>query len=287
MGLVRSVNKRGVAAWRWLVHHARLRDQPRVLCNSFQKSGTHLLVGLVQAAGPLRGYQRRAYWHHLNRARVAARKRPVLQAELARLGRASPGEICRGHLGADPRVVEFLERERFVHLFGYRDPRDVVVSLLHWWERHDEIESWPFLYFGSLDSPAERLRFLIEGWPEGLSDSRFPAECDYPNIGARFAEFAPWLSNPHCLAVRFEDLVDDRTKAEAYRRIAAAVFPDADPDATVARMEAGSAPEGSRTFRAGRSGDWRETFEPEHVAAMKRCAGQLLIDLGYEKDLDW
>ncbi len=287
MGLAASVRKRVEHGWRWCLHRGALRGQPRVLCNSFQKSGTHLLVALVRAVGPLRAYERRAYWHHLNRARVQAAKRPTLAGELETLARCLPGEICRGHLGADPQIAEFLKRERFVHLFVYRDPRDVVVSLLHWWERHQEIDAWPFRYFQSLDSAGAKLRFLIEGWPAGGVDDRFPRRCEYPDIGARFAEFVPWLSDPDCVAVRFEDLVDPRAKVESYRRIAAAVAPSADLDACVERMEAGSAPEGSRTFRAGRSGDWRDTFDSEHVEAMKRCAGQLLIDLGYEKDLDW
>lgn len=40
-------------------------------------------------------------------------------------------------------------------------------------------------------------------------------------------------------------------------------------------------------FRKGITGDWKNYFSQEHKKAFKEAAGQLLIDLGYEKDMDW
>jgi hypothetical protein len=39
--------------------------------------------------------------------------------------------------------------------------------------------------------------------------------------------------------------------------------------------------------RKGVVGDWRNVFLPRHVDAFKRSAGDLLIELGYEKDGRW
>jgi len=39
--------------------------------------------------------------------------------------------------------------------------------------------------------------------------------------------------------------------------------------------------------RAGKTGDWERYFEEPHKDLIKRVAGQALIDLGYENDLDW
>jgi len=278
------------SVWRRALHHSALRAQPRVLCNSIQKSGTHLIVGLAAALPGLRAYGRRAYWHHLNRERVEPRKRPTLEGEIRRLRKCLPGEIYRGHLAAAPQIADLLHRRGFKHLFVYRDPRDVVVSLMFWWERHQEIDAWPFRYFQGLASSEERLRFLIEGWPANLDDPRFPAEVGYPNVAERFAEFLPWLSDPQCLSIRFEDLVGPESKTDTYRRIAEYLLTDPTQDQlslAVEHMSAGSDPSQSKTFRKGRSGDWRETLNAEHVALMKRYAGKLLVELGYEKDLDW
>jgi hypothetical protein len=40
-------------------------------------------------------------------------------------------------------------------------------------------------------------------------------------------------------------------------------------------------------FRKGVAGDWHNYFKPEHVAKFKELLGDRLIDLGYEKDLEW
>ncbi len=40
-------------------------------------------------------------------------------------------------------------------------------------------------------------------------------------------------------------------------------------------------------YRKGKSGDWKEKFTPAHTAYFKEHYGDLLIKLGYEKDLDW
>ncbi|HYG64239.1 MAG TPA: sulfotransferase [Thermoanaerobaculia bacterium] len=42
-----------------------------------------------------------------------------------------------------------------------------------------------------------------------------------------------------------------------------------------------------RFYRKGIVGDWRNHFTPEHKRIFKDVAGDMLIRLGYEKDLDW
>jgi sulfotransferase 6B1 len=58
-------------------------------------------------------------------------------------------------------------------------------------------------------------------------------------------------------------------------------------DEAVATLSASMDPKRSPTFRQGKSGGWRKHFTPEIRDLFKQTAGQLLIDLGYEKDLNW
>ena len=44
---------------------------------------------------------------------------------------------------------------------------------------------------------------------------------------------------------------------------------------------------GTTTFQEGQIETWKEYLNSEHVKEFKKYAGQLLIDLGYEKDFDW
>jgi len=46
-------------------------------------------------------------------------------------------------------------------------------------------------------------------------------------------------------------------------------------------------PRRSPTFRTGKSGGWRKAFTEEHKRLFKEVAGDLLIRLGYETNLDW
>ena len=46
-------------------------------------------------------------------------------------------------------------------------------------------------------------------------------------------------------------------------------------------------PQHSGTFRKGEIGNWKNEFNEEHKAAFKEIAGQLLIQLGYEKNYKW
>ncbi|WP_408006224.1 sulfotransferase domain-containing protein [Pseudalkalibacillus sp. A8] len=46
-------------------------------------------------------------------------------------------------------------------------------------------------------------------------------------------------------------------------------------------------PSKSITFRKGLIGDWKNEFDLEVTNAFKEVAGSLLIELGYEKDLEW
>jgi plasmid stabilization system protein ParE len=240
----------------------------------------------------MRNHTRGVTWHHIPRALVVGA--PTRAEILKQFEVFFPGEVFLGHVEADPEVMAFIDSHGFRTLFIYRDPRDVVVSLLHWWKRDptmtwEEPDSWPFRYFQTLDSDEDRLTFLIKGWPQ-LSPAGFPSDVDFPDIGERFRAFTPWIDSSSCLAIRFEDLKDPARSPGVVRAIAHHLYPRASErrlDKLVARMEEGADPSRSRTFRKGGSGGWREAMTDHHRQLFKKHAGRLLVDLGYEDDLDW
>jgi hypothetical protein len=261
-----------------------------VLCNSIQKSGTHLIVGLVTHVKPFRAYGRRYYLHYQNRCHVDPALRSTPKAAADGLRDCLPGEVFRGHIAHAPAVADALAERLFKHILVYRDPRDIAVSLLHWWERHDEADVWPFRRFGAGRTTDEKLQFLIEGWTSSAIPFDGPADVDYPDIGTRYAEFLPWLRDEGCLAIKFESLIGAETRSATYERIAAYLQPRATQAVrarTIAAMAEGAAPSKSRTFRKGGTGDWRKYFNETHKQSFKASAAQLLVDLGYERDQDW
>ncbi len=106
----------------------------------------------------------------------------------------------------------------------------------------------------------------------------------YPNIGARFRLYEPWIDHQHVFAVRFEDLVSER-RDEHIRRMMEFYVQNSSPGdveeltrAAIGNVNA----EKSHTFRKGKSGGWREAFTGRHHEAFQRVAGDILMRRGYE-----
>ena len=43
----------------------------------------------------------------------------------------------------------------------------------------------------------------------------------------------------------------------------------------------------SSNFRSGKIGGWKEEFSKDNIAKFKELAGESLIKLKYEKDINW
>lgn len=273
--------------YRRVYHNIILRKQPKILCNSFPKSGTHLLVGLVSGLPQFSVYGRKVYKFNINDCFIDPLQGPELFATA--LGRCLPGEVFRGHVAAEPEIIDFLQINQFKHIFIYRDLRDVVVSLLFWWKKQNEHKLWPFRYFTSLNTDDERICFLIQGWPENPPKD-FPPNVPFSDIGTRFLDFYPWLTDKNSLALRFEDLLDEKSRARSLARVVQYLAPDMGGrlmSENIRLMELGANPQNSKTYRTGKSGEWSRYFSDEHKDLFKSKAGKLLIDLGYEKSEDW
>jgi len=109
-------------------------------------------------------------------------------------------------------------------------------------------------------------------------------------VKKRYAGVFEWLEQPAALCIRFEDLLEkrqdtlnamlDRVEQTGYR------LPTPRPQALEILLET-IQPKKSKTFRSGKSGEWKKYFKPEHKALFKEVAGDLLTRLGYEQDNDW
>jgi sulfotransferase 6B1 len=252
---------------------------PPVIVNSFPKSGTHLLMQLVEGLP-----NRSNYGAFLASMTSSFQFRERTPENVTRFIRGIvPGEIVRAHLFFDERYADELAKKSAVHYYIYRDPRDVVVSEAHYLR---EMNRWHRLapYFRKLDSIEQAISLSINGLQPPVSG------IDYPNIGARFARYQPWLHRDDCLCIRFEDLRSDeqpaivKKMAEFYASRAAAGL---DVTSCAQAMAARVAPHKSHTFRSGKKAGWQKEFTPEHRRRFSEVAGDLLVQLGYEPNHDW
>jgi sulfotransferase 6B1 len=269
-GLSRELRRRRWTAQRFgfspgkLLARVTNRDEPRIVCLTVPKSGTHLLERVL------------CLHPRLYRARVPTLTEVNVATDgglRARVGALKPGQILIAHLPHRRYWERALVDGGVRMLFLMRDPRDVAVSEAAYVaaradHRHHDL-------FAGVTDPHERIRIAIEGVPDRLRPLR-----------ERLAPYAEWLSVPGVLGVRFEDLVgargggDDATQAAVVRAIFHHLGVAIDDD-RVARLRAGAVSDSSPTFRRGQIGGWREAFDGDTAAVFNGAAGDLTDLFGY------
>lgn len=252
---------------------------PPVLANSFPKSGTHLLDQIVEALP-----NRRNYGAFISSMTSSYQFRRLTTSECSQaLQAVAPGEVVRAHVFFDEMVQQVLVERRFVHYFIYRDLRDVVLSEAHYYR---SMNRWHRLHPVFRDAPsiADAVMLAIKG----IDDPN--GRIYFPDVGARFRHYEPWVRSPDVLSVRFEDLVSERR--DGVVRSMSEFFLErcgstGDGEQLARAAIANITPEKSHTFRKGKRGGWRDAFTDEHRAALKQVAGSILIEHGYEADENW
>jgi sulfotransferase 6B1 len=275
-----SFANRAPRAWaRARASREAFRQQPVLLGNSIPKSGTHLLMQILDGLPGARNFGT-----FIAQA-PSISLRPRTDDRLASLlGQAVPGEVVGAHLTYAPALAGAFAPINACHFFIYRDPRDIIVSNAHYMQA---MNPWNRLHRYAarhLPSLEDKITALICGLPAARAGFRFG------DLRERLEPFAPWVSEPSTCAVRFEDLVGEGRLATIERMVghfAARAETPLDRREVVATAMASIMPERSHTFRSGSTGDWRQHLTDRHKAMVKDIAGDLLIRLGYERSLDW
>lgn len=242
----------------------------RGICISIPKAGTHLL----ERALCLHPGLYRRLLPTLNKDNIG--RYGGIEAVLARL---RPGQLLFCHMRYREAFAQAIGENGVQAFFSIRDPRDVVVSDVHYILRSREHVQHE--YFKSLKGFRERMMTIITGSPEH----------GQPSIAHILRAFEGWFDSD-AFVVRFEDLVgergggDSRRQGDLLKRIYGVLGIDL-TEAEVARFSEMLFSDASPTFRKGKAGAWREHFDDEVKDAFKSRTNDLLIRYGYEKDADW
>jgi len=258
-----------------------LEETPILFANSFPKSGTHLLTQILRGFSRIGPAVDSGFPAVVTFEGESGKPRDEVDI-LADLQRLRPGDTAYGHIHAMPGVVAYLCRPSLATYFLLRDPRDVVVSHVHYVTEMDPNHAHHKYYTEVLRDFDERLSVSILGRPEW--------DHPFPNICQRFEPYLGWLNRPEVMVLRFEDLITDMTSTigrvldHAVKR---GFLITGERDLAIENLEGGVDPKRSPTFRLGRVGSWRNSFTDEHKRLFKEVAGDLLVQLGYEDDNDW
>jgi len=255
---------------------------PPILVNSFPKSGTHLLLQVVEAIPSYRNYGK----FIASMPSVTFRERDSHKT-VKLINSLVPREIACAHLFFSPLYEDVLKKLNVIHFFIYRDLRDVAVSEAFYLS---EMNRWHRLhkYFKSLDSLEDKILFAIKG------NEFLETPYDYPNIKERFERYKGWLYSPFVLKIKYEELVSEESKTNTIARImkyylhrTSKSISNEKISSLVQKAIININPKKSHTFRKGGKGNWKKFFTEKLKKAMKETAGELLIELQYEKDFDW
>lgn len=199
------------------------------------------------------------------------------------------GDVVHGHDWYVPELKTILLQEGIKVVLMIRDPRDQLVSRMFHIKR-SPVHKWHERMKGL--SNDEALMMCIEGREGGL-----------PGTDRMIKLAQTWIEgNADTLFIKYEELLAD--PLTHFKQVLAYLgIPDktnlADTIVERNRFERLSA--GKRIwqtrkpgeekkdshFRKGITGDWKNYLTPAHIQRFKEVAGEQLIQLGYEQDLNW
>lgn len=263
------------------------------LVNSFPKSGTKLLgkvCAMLPGVTPTPPDPRwRALsmigeaWEAAPAVGTAGAKpeQPTTMEDAAQILDSVPtGRYIEYHIAHSRGLSHLLNERAQRMLMMVRDPRDAVVSLADYLgtAAHHPLH----LHFKEL-SDAERLTSAIAGVRVAHAGG-----AELADVGTRYRRRLGWLHEPCAIVIRFEDLVGPAGGGDATRQRAALrailIHLGIEPaDALVTQLAEASFG-GTRTFKHGRIGRWREVFTPAHEALFAQHADGILAALGYDAE---
>ncbi len=274
---LRRPGKYAQAVFRW--KQLSFHDAPPIFGNSKPKSGSHLLLQILNGFTKIMPYQ----YVEADPVRTIekAGRRKTEAETLNELKRIPRGVIGWGYVEASPENISFLCKPDRVNYFIYRDPRDMLVSQVFFATDMNE-EHGMHEYYKSLPDFGERLKVAITGIDQ---DGLYMV-----SVKQRYASVFEWLEQPNVMCIRFEDLINkrDATLDAMLDEVESTGYKIPTPrEKALSVLGEAIQPKKSRTFRSGKAGGWREHFTEEHKKLFKDMTGDLLLKLEYEKDNDW
>lgn len=253
----------------------------RVLCNSWPKAGTHMLLELARLAIGDGG------WYAERDIKYPQGDPDFIRQADERLARHAEHALAiKGHFGRTSGIEAYLAANQFAHLFAVRDPREVLCSTWRW--LRDLRPDWAISrHLAPLD-PATQLEKIIRGLPLlHPFDADHAVRWDLP-LPERYAGLSLWLDSPDCEVLAYEDLSGMRGVPAQFAAVDRALRRLAIPyDHTdIARIAGLICNPSATTFHTGPASDWQTVFTDRHRQLFVDLGGEALVErLGYPPTL--
>lgn len=282
----------------------------RVLVNSLPKSGTHLLTQAVAQFGYQEYASQRNYWDRclsmlgygtpwlLNhrqakqsrqRGRISATTQAIQVGALTEysvsaktmydwLSQLKLGCYIQGHLPYSPALLPVLDELKFRHVLIIRDPRAVLVSLLHYIPNaHRSGMGKHFLAddFAKLNSQ-QQLDLLLYGGEAKCANLIIKPFAEV------FFSVLQWRESTQYLMLYFEDIIgpqgggDSTTQQRVLHQLAMYLNPQTDTHSLTDIYNPHS-----RTFRQGQVDGWQKGLSPQWIQQLNDYCAPLCAALNH------
>lgn len=248
---------------------------PTTLVHSVPKSGTHLLGNIVSNLPGAPKVKEERCWINAHNYKELNQRR---------------NEILFTHLPRTPEIEQIINESEIKHIFISRDPRDIVVSLYYYIMNVDHNNPL-YNYIKELKNKSEQINAIITGVKLTAEDEKKYNTSRSLNFFEEFSPIYNWRNAENLLVLQYEELINERSSEKALYRILEYYepylkqFPLSSTE-ILAKLSS-SLSEKLWIFRKGTTGQWKSEFSTENKNTFKRIAGQLLVELNYEKGLDW
>jgi hypothetical protein len=182
-----------------------------------------------------------------------------------------------GHIPWSSNLDRVLQQFNYKHVLIIRDPRDVLVSWLHYVLKPGHPVRCDFIHF----SEDEMVEFAIKGGYLPLSKRNFIG------IGDVFRSVLNWKQSANCLIVRFEDLIGEKgggSKDDQYCTVQNICnFLEVNLSETELSTVCDNIFDTTvPTFRRGQVGSWKSELKPEWIKIFNQSNSELLNELRYK-----
>ncbi|MFI0435577.1 MAG: sulfotransferase domain-containing protein [Parachlamydiaceae bacterium] len=184
---------------------------------------------------------------------------------------AQQGSFLHFHTPYSQELENDLKEKKMVVFFVKRDPRDQIVSLLNHYKKYGFLDK----KLEQIPSDDQRLLFMIQ-----------------KRLKRSLLFFNGWLSSPICCVLDFAKLMgshggvaENADAIDEMKKMATILELHLSDDQLkeIYLHHFGK----SGGFFKGKVGAWQDYFLEEHKVEVKKEIGLLLIELGFEKDLNW
>ena len=268
---------------------------PKVFVSSFPKGGTNLVAKLLEqfnfsiktglsSALIFGKYQ---FLKKIVRGSIFSSDSLVIGVDVPvmlrkswvvnRLKNVGLGEVAVGHVPYSEQFSNIIDSFGFKRILIIRDPRDIVVSHAHYVSSNKD--HFLYRYYQSLPNSNQRIKFsMTGGYVRGVGYLE--------SINSRALSLEGWMRKEETLILKFESLVGPEgggSRELQWQEIFRLCnFLEIEVTQDQVARSISTLFGGTRTFRKGLIGGWKEELNPGHINLFNQLTGDLLNRWSYE-----